>query len=148
MAAEKPPFNPDRVRRSFAKQQVMATIGATIERVDPGAVTIAMPRNTSLTQQHGYLHAGIIATIADSACGYAALSLMPDDAAVLSIEFKTNMLAPADGERFVARGKVIKPGRTIMVCDATVHAVRTGEEKLVATMTGTMMVVQGRGIAD
>jgi len=138
----------DRVRRSFAKQRVMATIGATLESVEPGAVTIAMPPNESLNQQHGYLHAGIIATIADSACGYAALSLMPDDAAVLSIEFKTNMLAPADGERFLARGKVIKPGRTIMVCDATVHAVKNGAEKLVATMTGTMMVVQGRGIAD
>lgn len=138
----------DRVRASFAKQRVMATIGATLERVEPGEVTIAMPPNPSLTQQHGYLHAGIIATIADSACGYAALSLMPDDAAVLSIEFKTNMLAPADGERFIARGKVIKPGRTIMVCDATVHAVRAGTEKLVATMTGTMMVVQGRGISD
>lgn len=126
----------------------MATIGATLERVEPGEVTIAMPPNRSLTQQHGYLHAGIIATIADSACGYAALSLMPNDAAVLSIEFKTNMLAPADGERFIARGKVVKPGRTIMVCDATVHAVRNGAEKLVATMTGTMMVVQGRGISD
>jgi uncharacterized protein (TIGR00369 family) len=139
----------DRVRASFAKQRVMATIGATLDVVEPGAVTISMPPNPALTQQHGYLHAGIIATIADSACGYAALSLMPDDAAVLSIEFKTNLLAPADGERFIARGKVIKPGRTIMVCDATVHAVRKGgEEKLVATMTGTMMVVTGRGIAD
>lgn len=139
----------DRVRASFAKQRVMATIGATLDAVEPGAVTISMPPSPALTQQHGYLHAGIIATIADSACGYAALSLMPDDAAVLSIEFKTNLLAPADGERFIARGKVIKPGRTIMVCDATVHAVRKGgEEKLVATMTGTMMVVQGRGISD
>jgi uncharacterized protein (TIGR00369 family) len=139
----------DRVRASFAKQTVMATIGATLDSVEPGAVSISMPPNPALTQQHGYLHAGIIATIADSACGYAALSLMPEDAAVLSIEFKTNMLAPADGERFIARGKVIKPGRTIMVCDATVHAVRRGgEEKLVATMTGTMMVVQGRGISD
>ena len=148
MAAEQAPFNPDRVRRSFAKQRVMTTIGATLDRIEPGEVTIAMPPNPGLTQQHGYLHAGIIATIADSACGYAALSLMPDDAAVLSIEFKTNMLAPADGERFLARGRVIKPGRTIMVCDATVHAVRNGTEKLVATMTGTMMVVQGRGISD
>ena len=138
----------DRVRASFAKQQVMATIGATLDAVEPGAVTISMAPNPALTQQHGYLHAGIIATIADSACGYAALSLMPEDAAVLSIEFKTNMLAPADGERFIARGKVIKPGRTIMVCDATVHAVRKGTEKLVATMTGTMMVVTGRGISD
>jgi uncharacterized protein (TIGR00369 family) len=146
--ADKPPFNPDRVRASFAKQRVMATIGATLEQVEPGEVTIAMPANPSLAQQHGYLHAGIIATIADSACGYAALSLMPDDAAVLSIEFKTNLLAPADGERFIARGRVIKPGRTIMVCDATVHAVRKGMEKLVSTMTGTMMVVQGRGISD
>lgn len=148
MAAESAPFNPDRVRASFEKQRVMATIGATLERVERGEVTIAMPPNPSLTQQHGYLHAGIIATIADSACGYAALSIMPDDAAVLSIEFKTNMLAPADGERFIARGKVIKPGRTIMVCDATVHAVRNDGEKLIATMTGTMMVVQGRGISD
>jgi uncharacterized protein (TIGR00369 family) len=148
MTADKSPFNPDRVRRSFEKQRVMATIGASLDRVDPGAITISMPPNASLTQQHGYLHAGIVATIADSACGYAALSLMPEDAAVLSIEFKTNMLAPADGERFIARGRVIKPGRTIMVCDATVHAVRNGAEKLIATMTGTMMVVQGRGIAD
>lgn len=148
MTADKPPYNPDRVRRSFEKQRVMATIGASLDRVDPGAVTISMLPNAGLTQQHGYLHAGIIATIADSACGYAALSLMPDDAAVLSIEFKTNMLAPADGERFIARGRVIKPGRTIMVCDATVHAVRNGAEKLIATMTGTMMVVQGRGISD
>ena len=139
----------DRVRASFARQRVMATIGATLDAVEPGMVTISMPPNPALTQQHGYLHAGIIATIADSACGYAALSLMPDDAAVLSIEFKTNLLAPADGERFLARGRVIKPGRTIMVCDATVHAVRKGgEDKLVATMTGTMMVVQGRGISD
>lgn len=148
MPADKPPFNPDRVRASFAKQRVMATIGATLERVEPGEVTIAMPPNPALVQQHGYLHAGIIATIADSACGYAALSLMPGDAAVLSIEFKTNMLAPAEGERFIARGRVIKPGRTIIVTDATVHAVRNGAEKLVSTMTGTMMVVQGRGISD
>ena len=146
--ADSPPFNPGRVRASFAKQRVMETIGARLDRVEPGAVEVSLAPDARLTQQHGYLHAGIVATIADSACGYAALSLMPDDAAVLSIEFKTNMLAPADGERFIARGKVIKPGRTIMVCDATVHAVRNGSEKLVATMTGTMMVVQGRGISD
>ena len=142
------PFDPERVRRSFAKQAVMATIGATLDHVERGVATISMGPNKAFTQQHGYLHAGIIATIADSACGYAALSIMPADAAVLSIEFKTNMLAPADGERFIARGRVIKPGRTIVVCDATVHAVRKDGEKLVATMTGTMMVVQGRGISD
>lgn len=141
-------FRPERVRKSFEKQRVMATIGAVLDAVTPGEVTISMAPNPALTQQHGYLHAGIIATIADSACGYAALSLMPEDAAVLSIEFKTNMLAPADGTRFIARGRVIKPGRTIMVCDATVHAVRDEGEKLVATMTGTMMVVKGRGISD
>lgn len=146
--AEERPFDADRVRRSFAKQRVMATIGASLMHVAPGEVHIGMPASPALAQQHGYLHAGIIATIADSACGYAALSLMPDDAAVLSIEFKTNLLAPADGERFVARAKVIKPGRTIMVCDATVHAVHKDTEKLVATMTGTMMVVKGRGISD
>lgn len=141
-------FNSERVRKSFGKQRVMATIGAVLDAVSPGEVVISMAPNAALTQQHGYLHAGIIATIADSACGYAALSLMPEDAAVLSIEFKTNMLAPADGTRFIARGRVIKPGRTIMVCDATVHAVRDEGEKLVATMTGTMMVVTGRGISD
>ena len=148
MSSAEAPFSADRVRASFAKQRVMATLGATLDVVEPGAVTISMPPNVAFAQQHGYLHAGIIATIADSACGYAALSLMPPGAAVLSIEFKTNLLAPADGERFIARGRVIKPGRTIMVCDASVHAVRAGGEKLVATMTGTMMVVQGRGIAD
>ena len=148
MPPAKPPFNPDRVRASFARQQVMATIGATLDAVAPGEVTISMPPSAALTQQHGFLHAGIIATIADSACGYAALSLMPDDAAVLSIEFKANMLRPAEGERFIARARVIKPGRTICVTDATVHAVRNGAETLVATMTGTMMVVQGRGLSD
>lgn len=146
--ADETGFDAERVRRSFAKQAVMATIGASLDQVAPGEVTISMAPNAAFTQQHGYLHAGIIATIADSACGYAALSVMPADAAVLSIEFKTNMLAPAEGDRFVARGRVIKPGRTIVVCDATVHAVRKDGEKLVATMTGTMMVVRGRGISD
>ena len=126
----------------------MRTIGATLEHVAEGAVHIALPVRADLTQQHGYVHAGIIATIADSACGYAALSVMPEDAAVLSIEFKINMLAPAEGTRLIARGQVIKPGRTIVVCNAEVFAERDGAEKLVATMTGTMMVVKGRGLAD
>ena len=147
MADATPPVI-DRVTRSFDKQRIMHTIGATLDHVGAGEVHIGLAVRDDLTQQHGYVHAGIVATIADSACGYAALSMMPADAAVLSIEFKTNMLAPADGTRLVARGRVIKPGRTIVVCDATVHAVRDGNEKLVATMTGTMMVVTGRGIAD
>ena len=137
-----------RVRRSFDKQRVMRTIGATLEHVEPGNVSIAMPVREDLTQQHGYVHAGILAAIADSACGFAALSTMPADAAVLSIEFKINMLAPAEGTRLVARGKVVKPGRTIVVCTADVFATRNDGEKLVATMTGTMMVVQGRGLVD
>jgi len=136
------------VRRSFDKQRVMQTIGAELAHVERGIVHIGVAVREELTQQHGYLHAGVLATIADSACGYAALSVMPADAAVLSIEFKINMLAPADGERVVARAKVVKPGRTIVVCTADVFAQRDQSEKLVATMTGTMMVVQGRGLVD
>jgi uncharacterized protein (TIGR00369 family) len=138
----------DRVRRSFDKQKIMHTIGATLTHVAAGETHIMLPLRDDLTQQHGYAHAGIIATIADSACGYAALSVMPDDAAVLSIEFKINMLAPAEGLRLVARGRVIKPGRTIVVCAADVYAERGDTEKLVATMIGTMMVVKGRGLVD
>jgi uncharacterized protein (TIGR00369 family) len=138
----------DRVRVSFEKQRIMQTIGATLSHVGAGEVHITLPIRPDLTQQHGYLHAGVIATIADSACGYAALTGMPEDAAVLSIEFKVNMLAPVEGTRVTARGRVIKPGRTIVVCVADVYAERDGAEKLVATMTGTMMVVKGRGLVD
>jgi uncharacterized protein (TIGR00369 family) len=137
-----------RIHRSFGKQRIMETIGATLTYVAAGETHIALPVREDLTQQHGYVHAGIIATIADSACGYAALTVMPADAAVLSIEFKINMLAPAEGLRLVARGRVVKPGRTIVVCNAEVYAERGDAEKLVATMTGTMMVVKGRGLAD
>lgn len=147
------PLEPDddagaRVRRSFERQQFMATLGATLEHVEPGAVDIALPFSDRLTQQHGFVHAGALATIADSACGYAALSVMPADAAVLSVEFKINMLSPAGGPRFVARGRVLRPGRTIVVCRADVVSVDGGEEKLVASMQGTMMVVRGRGLTD
>lgn len=126
----------------------MSTLGATLERVEAGAVDIALPWDARLTQQHGFVHAGALATIADSACGYAALSVMPADAAVLSVEFKINMLSPAEGPLLVARGRVLKPGRTIVVCRADVLSVRDGAEKLVATMQGTMMVVRDRGLAD
>lgn len=137
-----------RVRASFERQRFMATIGATLSRVEPGEVDIALPHRDDLVQQHGYLHAGVLATAADSACGYAALTLMPIGAAVLSIEFKVNMLAPAAGTRFVARGRVIKPGRTLTVVWGEVVALDGDEEKLVTTMVGTMMRVEGRGIAD
>jgi len=132
------------VRESFDRQKVMATIGARLSRVAAGEVDIELPYRDNLTQQHGFLHAGIIGTVMDSACGYAAFSLMPPDAAVLAIEFKLNLLAPATGERVMARGRVKKAGRTIMVCEADAFAVTGGDEKLVASMTGTMMVVSGR----
>lgn len=138
-----------RVRDSFARQKIMTTIGAELTRVNPGEVEIEMPFDASLTQQHGFLHAGIISTALDSACGYAAYSLMPADAAVLTIEFKINLLSPGKGERFLFRGLVTKPGRTIIVADGHAYAYDSeGEARMIATMTGTMMVVSGRdGIA-
>jgi uncharacterized protein (TIGR00369 family) len=135
----------ERVRASFARQKVMTTIGAELTFVTPGTVEIEMPHSSALTQQHGFLHAGIISTALDSACGYAAFSMMPADAAVLTIEFKVNLLAPGRGERFLFRGSVTKPGRTIVVADGQAYAFTTdGEAKLIATMTGTMMTILGR----
>ena len=133
-----------RVRASFAAQRVMATLGATIERLAPGEVDLALPFRPDLTQQHGFLHAGVLATVLDSACGYAAFTLMPADAAVLSIEFKINLLAPAAGERFRTLARVVRAGRTITVCQADAYAVTGDREKHVATMTATMMCIQGR----
>ena len=130
-----------RVRDSFAKQRVMSTIGARVTHVAPGEVDVELPTREDLAQQNGFVHAGIIATIADSACGYAAYTLMPAAADVLSIEFKLNLLAPAVGATIVARARVLRAGRTITVCRADVHAVNDGAEKLVATMVGTMMTV-------
>jgi uncharacterized protein (TIGR00369 family) len=139
----------DRVRESFARQAVMETIGAKLTRVTPGMVEIEMDFSDRLTQQHGFLHAGVISTAMDSACGYAAFTLMPEHAGVLTIEFKVNLLAPGRGERFLFRGAVTKPGRTIIVADGQAYAFGPdGEAKLIATMTGTMMTVTGRdGIA-
>lgn len=135
----------ERVRSSFARQGAMRTIGAELTFVAPGTVEIEMPYSDALTQQHGFLHAGVISAALDSACGYAAYSLMPEGAGVLSIEFKVNLLAPGKGERFLFRGSVTKPGRTIVVADGQAYAFAAdGEAKLIATMTGTMMVVVGR----
>jgi uncharacterized protein (TIGR00369 family) len=145
------PSDPDferRVRASFDRQRLMQTIGAKVDAVAPGRVELRLPYREDLTQQHGFLHAGTIAAVADSACGYAALTLMPADAAVLSIEFKVNMLAPAMGEAIVARGEVIRAGRTVMVCRADVVSITNGAEKLVAAMQGTMMVVRREGLTD
>lgn len=139
----------ERVRESFARQRAMDTIGAKLTLVTPGIVEIEMLFSADLTQQHGFLHAGVISTALDSACGYAAFSLMPENASVLTIEFKVNLLAPGKGDRFLFRGSVTKPGRTIVVADGQAYAFGPdGEAKLIATMTGTMMTVSGRdGIA-
>ncbi|MFT3883389.1 MAG: PaaI family thioesterase [Gemmatales bacterium] len=107
-----------RVRDSFARQKVMETLGAVMSRVDEGMVEITLPYRVELTQQHGFLHAGIVATILDSACGYAAFSLMPADVAVLTVEYKINLMRPAKGERFVARARVVRPGKTVTVSRA------------------------------
>lgn len=137
-----------RVRASFGRQRLMTTIGAFVDVVASGRVVLRLPFRDDLTQQHGFLHAGTIAALADSACGYAALTLMPLDAAVLSVEFKINMLAPAKGDAIVARAEVIRAGKTIMVCRAEVVAVLGAEEKPVAAMQGTMMVVRDRNLTD
>jgi uncharacterized protein (TIGR00369 family) len=139
----------ERVRASFARQNAMAAIGAELTRVTPGTVEIEMPFSESLTQQHGFLHAGIISAALDSACGYAAFSLVPEEADVLTIEFKVNLLAPGRGERFLFRGSVTKPGRTILVADGQAYALAAdGETRLIATMTGTMMRVPRRQAAE
>jgi len=135
----------ERVRGSFERQNAMTTIGARLALVTPGIVEIEMPFSEALTQQHGFLHAGVISAALDSACGYAALSIMPENAAVLTIEFKVNVLAPGRGVRFLFRGSVTKPGRTIVVADGQAYAIGADEEaKLIATMTGTMMTILGR----
>lgn len=141
------PQDPDyriRVENSFARQKAMATLRMTLARVEPGEVELTFPYQEELTQQHGFIHAGIVATALDTACGYAAFSLMPPEAAVLTVEFKTNLLAPARGDWFRAVGRVVKPGRTITVCQAEIFACRGNESKLVASMTATLMAVIDR----
>lgn len=135
----------ERVRESFARQPAMTTIGAELTTVEHGIVEIELPFDERLTQRHGFLHAGIISTALDSACGYAAYSIMPAEAAVLTIEFKVNLLSPGRGQRFVFRGEVTKPGSTIIVSDGRAYATSDdAPPRLIASMTGTMMVVRGR----
>src|SRR5262249_24902229 len=131
-----------RCRESFARQKMMATIGASVASVKAGEDDLVMPFSESLTQQHGFIHAAAITALADTACGFAALSLMPEDAAVLTTEFKVNLLSPAKGERFIARGRVVKPGKKLMVCLGEVFAEEGGKRKQVALMTASMMVVE------
>ncbi len=133
-----------RVEASFARQRAMDTLGISLIRVDPGEVEFRLPYQAGLTQQHGFIHAGVISTALDSACGYAAFSLMPADAAVLTVEFKVNLLSPAKGEYFTVTGAVVKPGRVITVAQGEAWAWNGGERKLVARMTATLMAVVGR----
>src|SRR6195952_3908445 len=125
-----------RVRTSFARQTPMATLGIEIADIKAGEIELRMPYSAAYAQQHGFIHAGIITTALDTACGYAAFSLMPDDAAVLTVEFKTNLIAPARGDYFLFRARVLKPGRTITVCDAQAFAVEEGKERLGGAPTG------------
>lgn len=122
----------------------MALLGASLGRVDPGVVEILLPYRDDLTQQDGFLHAGVMATVVDSACGYAAYTLMPAGASVLSIEFKINMCSPAVGDTFVAAGTVKRAGRTVTVTTGDLVALKGGSSKLVATMQATMMTVLDR----
>ncbi len=136
------PKDPDfeaRVRDSFARQAIMDLIGARLSRVEPGLVEIELPYRADLTQQHGFFHAGITSTIADSAGGYAAYSLMPADASVLTTEFKINLLAPAEGELLRALGRVLKPGRLLTVCEVDVFALKDGTAKLCAKLLETLL---------
>lgn len=133
----------EEIGRSFARQTFMQLIGAELSRVEPGVVEITLPYRADLAQQHGYLHAGVVTSIADTACGYAAYSLMPAGSEVLSVEFKMNLLRPARGEKFVARAEVIKSGKTLTVARADVVGVAAnGDQELVATMQGTMICLR------
>ena len=141
------PRDPDfeaKVRSSFGRQTAMQTLGAVMGKVRPGEVEIEMPYRADLVQQHGFIHGGIVTTIVDSACGYAAFSLSAPDTEVLTVEYKVNFVAPAKGQRLLARGKVIRPGATVAVCKGDVLAYDDGEEKLVATMLSTMMLMPNR----
>jgi uncharacterized protein (TIGR00369 family) len=132
-----------RVRASFDRQAAMALIGATMTRVEPGRCEIELPVRDELTQQHRFVHGGVVGMIADSAGGYAAFTLMPADASVLTVEYKINMLAPARGERLLAVGSVLKPGRTLSIVRADVLALEGGRQTTVATMQQTLMVMHG-----
>lgn len=136
------PRNPafaEEIKQSFAKQTVMRLIGAKLARIEPGIVEITLPDRADLSQQNGYLHAGILTTIADSACGYAAYSLMPPNSQVLSVEFKVNLLRPAKGETFLASAEVVKSGKTLTVVRADVFGIEGDRRELIATMLGTMI---------
>jgi len=134
----------DRVRASFAKQHAMDLIHATLPVVEPGLTEIHLPHWAGVEQQHGFVHGGVVGMIADSAAGYAVMTLVSASASVLTVEYKMNLVAPADGEKLIARGKVVRPGRTLVVTQAEVFAVKDGKEKLCALMQQTIMVMHGK----
>ncbi|PTM97459.1 PaaI family thioesterase [Mycoplana dimorpha] len=134
----------ERITMSFSRQAAMHLIGARLTRVEHGSVEIELPFDEKLTQQHGFLHAGIISAALDSACGYAAYSVIDPEASILTIEFKVNLMSPGRGDWFLFRGEVTKPGSNIIVADGRAYSVGEGPAKLIASMTGTMMVVRGR----
>jgi uncharacterized protein (TIGR00369 family) len=141
------PKNPDfrQVAAStFAAQRAMKTLGIRIARLEPGEVDLAMAYSPEFSQQNGFVHAGIITAGLDNACGIAAFTLVPAGADILTVEFKTNLLAPAKGERFEFRAAVVKPGRTLTVCEGRAYAMTNGTVRLVAIMTGTLMAIMPR----
>ena len=139
----------ERTRASFARQGVMGLLGASMDAVEPGRVTISVAFRPELSQQHGFFHAGVISTIADSAGGYAGFTLFPPEAGVLTVEFKINLLAAADGERAIAIGEVIRSGRTLTVCRVDAWVEKGGRRTHCATGTQTLMTLVGRaGVKD
>ena len=144
------PKNPDYRAISiatFEQQRAMKTLGISIARLEPGEVDLAMEYRAEFTQQHGFIHAGMITAGLDNACGIAAFTLMPAGTGILTVEFKTNLLAPARGERFAFRATVVKPGRTLTVCEARAYAIQAEAETLIATMSGTLMALAARDAA-
>ncbi len=150
MRSEMPQFQPrdpgyaERVRASFGLQQAMSLIGAELAVLEPGYVEIHLQHKPEITQQHGFIHGGVVGMIADSAAGYAANTLTPADASVLTVEYKMNLVAPADGQRLVARGEVVRPGRTLIVTRADVYAIRDEQWTLCAIMQQTIMAMHGK----
>jgi len=134
----------ERIRQSFNRQGAMTLIGAELARVEQAMVEIELPFHAKLTQQHGLLHAGVISAALDSACTYAAYTTVAPETSLLTIEFKVNLMSPGRGERFLFRGEITKPGSTIIVADGRAYAISDGPAKLIASMTGTMMVIRGR----
>jgi uncharacterized protein (TIGR00369 family) len=134
----------ERVRESFGLQQAMGLIGAELVVVEPGYTEIHLPFKAGISQQHGFIHGGVVGMIADSAAGYAANTLTPADTSVLTVEYKLNLVAPADGERLVARGEVVKPGRTLIITKAEVFAIRDERWTLCALMQQTIMAMHGK----